>query len=545
MSAGDNSGRPRQSRNASTSNSGSSSADRVPPTYGYHNTFHTHVSPSLDLAPPSYACANSEKTLRQMKEKTRDEQQGCSLPPYTCTVEMSGVVGLKQELCSPFQCATSRDWNDAYMVLQGTQLQIYRVKTPHFLSKTRRPGPGRLVRTYTLQHAEAGVAADFKKTNLVPKSPFAHLVPANARQKLFETDPHLFEPIREHVLRLRLETEQFLVCTATQEEMLTWIEKLCAAIDISPPLDDRSEPRYRSLPRRTRRQRQLDGETTPFQLENLDSNELGRRILAEQEAIFRQLYPHLCAGAATEQTNTSNNAGADADAHDYDPEDVRFPSARRTASRSNESEDRPTSSATTNSSGDPKSRQPEPQTAAQALRFRKRCAPVLLANSPRVSDVIFNHGQRMRINVKEHALVNYEYLPPRYDAHNFPKQKKTRKPTHNRASQPATTKSAPAPITIIAERPASPFRGISEDSFMSFGSDLEAISSSQSASAGASDSEDIRSAPSSEPPSPTVASQAKADAAREIVRLGKRRVSDERVREDGLSAVALGVGLLI
>ncbi|KAF2659218.1 hypothetical protein K491DRAFT_574229, partial [Lophiostoma macrostomum CBS 122681] len=459
-------------------NSSSSSSDRSPPTYGYHNTFHTHVQPSLELAPPSYACANNEKTLRFLKEKALFEQQGCSLPPYSCSVELSGVLGLKQELCSPFQAATSREWNEAYVVLRGTQLLVYRVKTPHFLSKSRTPTPGRLVRTYTLQHAEAGVAADFKKTPLTPKSPFAHLVPANARQKLYDTDPHLFEPVREHVLRLRLETEQFLLCAATQDEMLTWIEKLCTAIDISPPLEDRSEPRYRSLPRRTRRQRQLDQEAAAFQLDYLDSHELGRRLLAEQEHIFRHLYPHLCADTATEQAHPSNDhtsantASADPDAHDYDPEDVRFPSARRTTSRSTESEQRPASSATANSSADPKSRTAEPQTPAQILRFRKRCAPVLLASSPRVSDVVFTHGQRMRINVKEHILVDYEFLPPRYDAHNFPKQKKKRT-TPTRDSRPAAAKSAPAAITVTSERPASPVRGISDDSFVSFGYELD------------------------------------------------------------------------
>jgi hypothetical protein len=150
----------------------------------------------------------------------------------------------------------------------------------------------------------------------------------------------------------------------------------------------------------------------------------------------------------------------------------------------------------------------------------------------------------MRINVKEHVLVNYEFLPPRYDAHNFPKQKKKSAPSA-RESRPAAAKSVPSAIIITSERPASPVRGISDDSFTSFGYDLDSMSSAQSTSAAASDSDDIRSAPSSEPPSPTVITQAKADAARNLVRLGKRRVSEERAREDGLSAVALGVGLLI
>lgn len=448
-------------------------------------------------------------------------------------------MGLKQELTSPFTLASSREWNDAYVVLRGTQLSIYRVKTPHMLSKSRALGPGRLVKTFSLQHAEVGVASDFKRTSLIPKSPFAHLVPASARQKLFETDPHLFEPVREHVFRLRLETEQFLLCAGSQEEMLTWVEKLCAAIDISPPLEDRSEPRYRSLPRRSRRQRILEGRGVG-NLENLSNLEAGRRFIAEQERIIRQLYPHLADGSNSEQTVEPNDHGAattpsaDPETDDLDPEDVRFPSARRTASRDGESEERPSSSATIESSADPKSCPPHRHSASQALRYRRRCAPVLLANSPRVSDVVFSGGKRMRINVKDHILVDYTSHPPRYDAHNFPKQKKQLLPI----AESVAPKPVPAPIST--ERPGSPMRADSDDSITSFGYELASMSSGR-----ADESDDIRSAPSSEPPSPTATTQAKAEATRKLTSLRKTRNSEERTGEDGLNAAALGVGLLI
>lgn len=415
-------------------------------------------------------------------------------------------------------------------------MSIYRLKSPHLLSKSRALGPGRLVKHFSLQHAEVGVAADFRKTSLIPKSPFAHLVPASARQRLFETDPHLFEPLREHVIRLRLETEQFLLCVSTQEEMLDWVEKLCAAIDISLPLEDRSEPRYRSLPRRSRRQRLLDGGRVGEILEDLSNLDIGQRIIAEQERIIQQLYPHLADSNSSEQVQESNNQpnaatrGMDPETDDLDPEDARFPSARRTASHSDESEDRPSSSATMESSADPKNSPPHRHSSSQALRYRRRCAPVLLSSSPRVSDVVYSGGQRMRINVREHILVTYTSHPPRYDAHNFPKH---RKPLQ-RIAESAAPKAVPASLGIA--RPTSPIRGFSDDSFMSFGSDFTTMSS---------DSDDIRSTPSSEPPSPTAATHVKADAAHQLVRLGKTKVTEDRSREDGLSAVSLGVGLLI
>jgi hypothetical protein len=433
-------------------------------------------------------------------------------------------LGLKQELTSPFQLASDRDWHDTYVILQGTQISTYRLKHPGPFSKSKTIGPGRLIKNFTLQHAEVGIAADFRKTLPTPKSPFASLIPAAARQKLFETDPQLFEPIREHAIRLRLETEQFLLCASSQEEMLDWVEKLCAAVDISQPLEDRSEPRYRSLPRRSRRQRLVDG-VRVGNLDNLSSLEGGRMIIAEQERILRRLYPHLAganSGEAREPIESLNgHSAADPEMEDFDPEDVRFPSARRTTSRSSESEERPSSSATTESSADPKSRPRHYHSQSQTLRYRRRCAPVLLADSPRVSDVVFSGGKRMRINTKERALVSFTPLPPRYDAHNFPRQKE---PLPRIVESPAVK---PVPVAIANERPTVLLRGTSDDSLLS----------------SASDSDDIRSALASEPPSPTT--RAKLDAARRLVDRSKTRTSHERTREDGLDTVALGVGLLV
>lgn len=498
-----------------------------PPTYGYHNTFHTHDQPALTSPPPTYLCANSLETLKNLNAKAQAENEPCPLPPYTCTVEMEGVLGLKQELSSPFQVSNTREWNEVYVVLRGTQLSVHRLKSPHLLSKNRAPGPGRVVKNFSLQHAEIGIAADFRKTSLTPKSPFAHLIPASSRQKLFETDPHLFEPIREHVIRLRLETEQFLLCVASQEEMLDWVEALCAAIDISTPLEDRSEPRYRSLPRRSRRQRMIDGGrgSNP---DNLSSSDAHRIIVAEQERIIRRLYPHL--GADSNDTANAATPNTDHETDDLDPEDVRYPSVRRTTSHS-ESETRPSSSATTDSSADPKtSRSAHHHSSPQALRYRRRCAPVLLTNSPRVSDVVFSGGKRMRINVKEHILVNYTSHPPRYDVHSFPKQ---REPLP-RLTLPTTAKALPA--VIRPARPGSPLRGISDYSIMSIASTSEQTPLDGSLDFGSS---------SSEPPSPTIPAHPKADAARRLVHTAKGRTSEERARGDGLSAVALGVGLLI
>ncbi|KAF2021625.1 hypothetical protein BU24DRAFT_24130 [Aaosphaeria arxii CBS 175.79] len=539
--------------NNSSNSSSSSSSDRTPPVYGYHNTFHTHAQIPVDSPPPNYACANSRQTLARLDSIARAERAATSLsiPSYSCTVEISALLSLKQELVSPFQIASDREWVDYYVVLQGTQLNLHRPKLPHLLSKNKNIVPGRLIRSYTLQHAEVGVAADFKKTALIPKSPFAHLVPTSARQKLYDTDPHLFEPVREHVIRLRLETEQFLMCAPTQLQMLDWVENLCAAIDISLPIEDRSEPRYRSLPRRTRRQRQVESSSraTGVDLDNLSNVEAGRRFIAEQERIFRQLYPHLAADApaadrpivqeVTEQAAASNPI-LDPETDDLDPDDARYPTARRTSSRDGDSDERPSSSVTTSDSQDPKSSPPHRHSHSQSLRYRRRCAPSLLASSPRVSDVVYSGGRRMRINVKERILTEYIPHPPRYDVHNFPKQTKTLAPAVE------IVEPRPVPAPLVLERPVSPVRAISDNSFLSFDAAELAPTSTESTAVDSQDEADaIRSASSSAPPSPTVATQAKADAARRLTALGKRRSSDENAGNSGLSAVVFGVGLLV
>lgn len=501
-----------QGRRNRTSNSHSQTqtqAPNTPNTFGYHNTFHTHHQIPIG-SPPSYARANEPKVLRQLQEKAHAEAQTARCtpdpPPYTCSVEMSSVLGLRAELSSPFTVASNREWHDTYVVLRGTQLCTYRIKSPGLLSKTRKSVPGRLLRTYTLQHAEVGVASDFKKSGLVPKSPFAHLVPAAARPKLYETDPHLFEPVREHVLRLRLETEQFLLCAPSQEVMLDWVESLCAAIDISAPLEDRSEPRYRSLPRRSRRQRVLDGE-----IETLSTLDAGRRIIAQQEQIIRALYPHL----AADQTDTSNPnpeptpiPAPAAENDEFDAEDVRLDETPSTRSSEGEVE------------ADRKAAHRVLPTSHQTLRYRRRCAPVLLSSSPRVSDVVFSAGTRMRISVRERALVEYTFHPPRYDAHQFPRSKRPKEVVEE--------------VEIPPVRPLSPIRGLSEESVSSIRSFGEELAPSASRSV-----DDVS---ASGPPSLGGISQVKPDGVGRLEVLGLKR----EVSEDGREGVlGMGVPLLV
>ncbi|TNY20508.1 hypothetical protein DMC30DRAFT_352215 [Rhodotorula diobovata] len=80
-----------------------------------------------------------------------------------------------------------------------------------------------LVRHYSLQHAESGLAADYLK--------------------------------RKHVVRVRAEGEQFLLQAKDDRGVIDLIEALQAATNVALDLDARPLPKFITLPRRRRRRR--------------------------------------------------------------------------------------------------------------------------------------------------------------------------------------------------------------------------------------------------------------------------------------------------
>ncbi|KAF9559149.1 hypothetical protein CPC08DRAFT_603762, partial [Agrocybe pediades] len=83
------------------------------------------------------------------------------------------------------------------------------------------PPDSDLIRTYTMQNAESGLGSDYVK--------------------------------RKHVIRVRLEGEQFLLQARDVEGVVRWIEGLQAATNIALDLDQRPMPKGPIFPRRRRR----------------------------------------------------------------------------------------------------------------------------------------------------------------------------------------------------------------------------------------------------------------------------------------------------
>lgn len=193
-----------------------------------------------------------------------------SLPDYSPAVYKMGILSRKLEWLNPYEASSSRSWKNFIIELNSTQLNVYSVpgnleahlmafSIDHFPDVTvdqyrnypslklddndpfrdfnslltnrydyefynccqRLNFPKKLVRSYSLQHCRIGLASDYKKRN--------------------------------NVLRLRVESEQFLLAFQTTKDLIDWNLAINLAKDISLDLHDRELPKYRTVPRRRRR----------------------------------------------------------------------------------------------------------------------------------------------------------------------------------------------------------------------------------------------------------------------------------------------------
>ena len=392
----------------------------------YHNTFQTSCSVSND-EPPTYSAA-----IRTPARPLRTVDDGREkLPKYSCTVGVEGKLLLNLESTNPLHGSCQGEWREVYVVVRGTMISFHRV--------TKDAGAGKLLRSYTLQHAEVGLASDAEHTILVPQTRLAHLLPMSTRRRAWQKDPDLFRPVGQHILRLRIETDQILLADACEERIWEMIQILSAGIDISQPIDERSIPKQCTVPRRRRRQRP----------HNLNINDMSdSALMAEQERLFRQMYPDF-AGASTRpalprtdtQTTIPQTPGREEDEVDMSmireevvpvsssistapsgevasrPENVRQTTS--TTINSVLSVDMMYATPTTNFTEDGKWQPPHLRTPAQVQRYIRRCLPTLNADAARASDILISEGRRMKLNWRMELLEQWELQPPTYKAHNF------------------------------------------------------------------------------------------------------------------------------
>ncbi|KAK4508101.1 hypothetical protein PRZ48_001839 [Zasmidium cellare] len=388
----------------------------------HYSQFQTSCTPAVD-SPPTYVQA-----AKQRPTNARSLTEGCEpLPSYSCTVGAEGKLLLNLESINPLSPVGEGEWREVYAVLRGTLLSFHRVKDG---------GAGKLLRTYTLQHAEVGLAPDAQHTILVPQTRLAHLIPSGVRVKAWQRDPDSFKPVRQSILRLRVETDQILLADSEEERIHSLIYALSAAIDISHAIDERSIPKQCTVPRRRRRQRpQFNGDLTD------------PALIAEQERIMRQVCPQFAGtaietasdpAATTEPTSNPPQTPAreeeEIDMSMMREEAVARPSSNdgttrpstvrqmtNTTMHSAFAEDMMYATLPTNFNIDGKWQPPHNRSPAQVQRYIKRIMPVLLADAPRASDIVISRGQRMKINWRMELLEEWELQPPSYKSHAFNK----------------------------------------------------------------------------------------------------------------------------
>lgn len=346
---------------------------------------------------------------------------------------------IRLESCSPFLVLPFQEWRPCYVRVQGTMLCIYKLKTSH-VDKMPVHSAGRLIKKYTLQHAEVGLALDVSHSVLVPMTRLASLIPPLARRKAFEKDPELFTHERHCALRVRSELDQFVLSNKAEEQVISWVNHISAGIDIAPDLDSRNTSRQCTMPRRSRRHRTQE-------VQDLTD----ARLIEQQRRLLAQ-YPSLADNAPPTQTapedrqSEQNTAIAqiaipsrveiaaiipDQEQEDIDlselaeeaPErrNVSVSSAadRLSASRANSQTLRTAGVSRSNFDENGKWMPPHPRTAAQQWRYIRRCMPVLMAETPRHSSVMIDNGRYVRPNYKHDSLEKWSLQPPTYEAHDF------------------------------------------------------------------------------------------------------------------------------
>lgn len=145
--------------------------------------FYRDVMTSRPAKPPSYETTLKTAMAAQRRAAALERTSGGFshpppadvLPPYSCDVHIEGVFMRKMEIEDTSKRAEYRNWQMVYVELHGTALNIYNVKKERGWWSTKHDGPeispdsppwvkkASLERSYSLLHADAGIAADYRK----------------------------------------------------------------------------------------------------------------------------------------------------------------------------------------------------------------------------------------------------------------------------------------------------------------------------------------------------------------------------------------------
>ncbi|KAJ0341754.1 hypothetical protein COL922a_001848 [Colletotrichum nupharicola] len=311
------------------------------------------------------------------------------LPEYSCDIELEGVWVKKMEVENTTKRAEDRNWHTTFVQLRGTALNFYNVKKDWGWGRSR-DGPtispdnppwvkkSSLDRTYSLQHADVGIAADYKK--------------------------------RRYTIRVRAETDQFLLSCIELTTFVKWLEALFAAIDVAAPIDERDYPRDQSIPR-IQRIRWFRGQT-PAQTNHypVPTPRPISPILRQVASNEPDPFPASSNEPVLDVLNTLDSIAADTQSTvgpSYARNNEPISSRLSTTSYPNEAIDPDTGKWS-----------PEHQwTSAHDLLYAKLCYSVLLFKSPRKSNYIISKGKQWFVDWATGRMIRV--LPPAYGEIDF------------------------------------------------------------------------------------------------------------------------------
>lgn len=325
------------------------------------------------------------------------------LPRYYCDVHMENVFQMKMEIEDAVKRAEYRNWRTMFVVLHGTALHIYGAKDKGWSwSKSRMHGPdvkpdnppwlrkGALERSYSLQHADVGIAADYHK--------------------------------RRYVIRIRAETDQFLISCVELETFVKWLECLFAAIDVAAPIDERDFPRDQSIPR-IQRLRWLRGQYSAQATSGGGSfQQLTESLVSMPESHMDTAMPvdppadvEMSPGGPAGAEDLSSDAAAIAP-WDYIPHMPPSNNPRQSVVPAR----RLSVSSYHNEGVEPETGKWRPRhiwTSTHDMVYAKLCYAVLLFKSPRKSNFVIFKGQRWHIDWSTGQMSRVQ--PPSYGEPEF------------------------------------------------------------------------------------------------------------------------------
>jgi len=280
-----------------------------------------------------------------------------------------------------------------YVTLQGTALTFHKFKSSGVFPRTgdgRKHTPdlpagskkGHLLRSYNLQHADVGVAADYFK--------------------------------KRHVIRVRAETDQFLLSCQSIETFVVWLQALFAAIDLAPPLDDREIPRDISIPPRQRRRRARAGFGN-----NIEQN---ASLVREQTEIIRTQYPQLADPIPEETSSPDTSQPATPRPATAVPAESSTGSVRGPGFMARARHAMTSTHSLANFSNTAPNPSVNPETGKWApyhhwslfhdMMYARRCMAILTCGAPRKSNLVIMKGKQWMVDWATGALTRC--APPDY-----------------------------------------------------------------------------------------------------------------------------------